>query len=388
MRRSASSPEAARLVSWLVGYRVDEQYARTAGFALPIPADCPRLFPGTQVIDEFTLNEVLHESGVHEGLVDFAIGAIEGLGRVDGQLVDWTGSQVDRAKTVLQVRDEPQSLDELFELVGGSSMVSFRNRILDDEEIMRVSKTRVGLRVWGGTRYTTIVGLMMDRLASGPCTIEELGLELQETYEVSANSVSMYAAAPVFKVTGDTIALRGRHDPYIARDKPSTVPGLFVLSEEHLTWNVIVDTELLRGSGRSIPYEIGTFMGLEPGDSIEIACDDGSRIPMSWPETSHTGPQIGSLRSQVVGVGGSETDVVRLGFHPSDMRLSVDVVPPATAGESPSATVSRLTGVDVDRCHDLRALAEAIGVAESDVVAVLQKRREGLLARAAEQLCK
>lgn len=377
--------DQAALVTWLLGYRVDSEHARRSNFELPSAAQCPRLYPGTKVVDEFTLAENLREGGVRDDLVDLAIGAIDGLNRIDDQLVDWSGSQVDRAKTVLQVRDEPQGVDELFELVGGSSKVSFRNRILEDEEIMRVTKSKFGLRDWGGTRYTTIVELMADRLASGPRTIEELGQELQETYEVSANSIAMYSSAPIFKVTGDTVALRARNDPYIARDRPSAVPGLFMINDHRAHWTITVDTEILRGSGRSLPHEIGTFLGLAPGDTAEVTCN-GSSVSLSWPETSHTGPIIGSLRAHVEDVGATADSLVRLEFFLTDMRLHLHLVPPVGAGESPSQTLSRITGIEPDRCDDLVALAEALRVEESDLVTALEKRRDGVLARAASLL--
>lgn len=375
----------ADLVTWLLGYRVTADHAVGPDFELPVAADCPRLYPETRVVDEFSLAKNLQEAGVREDLIDFAIGAIAGLDRVDDQLVDWTGSQVDRARAVLQVRDEPQTVDELFELVGGSSKVSFRNRILEDEEFMRVTKSKFGLRDWGGTRYTTIVELMADRLASGPRTIEELGRELEATYEVSANSIAMYSAAPIFKVTGDMVALRGRHDPYVPRDRPSSVAGLYTIDADHINWIIVVDLDLLRGSGRSLPYEIGTFMGLSPGDAAELTCGN-SKVSLGWLETSHTGPFIGSLRGQAEAVSASAGSTIRLEFRRSVMTLDLVLVTPAGVDEHPSRTLSRITGIDHERCGDLAALAAAVSVEEADVVTVLEKRRDVTLARAASEL--
>lgn len=170
---------------------------------------------------------------------------------------------------------------------------------------MRVTKSKIGLRRWGGAHYRGVAELMLERLGSGPMDLDELADELAERYEISPASVRMYAAAPAFKVTGEVIALRSQRDPYVPRDKPWKVRGLYRQPGVPMTvWCIAVDNDMLRGSGRSIPQEIASDLGLGSGDRTELTTAAGM-IPVAWSETSHSGPQIGSIRELVVHAGAS-----------------------------------------------------------------------------------
>jgi hypothetical protein len=368
-------PLHARIVSWLAGYHEVGPHLVVRGFNLPKAHDLPRLPARGRVIDEFELIDTLESSGIKPEFVDVAVSAIDGLRRVDGQLVDWTGSQVDRAIAVLELRDEPQEVLELFSLAGGSSLTSFRNRIYECEQIIRATRNKVGLRAWGGTRYTSITDLMAQRLTSGPMYISDLARELEEVYEVSPNSVSMYAHAPQFKVTGELVALRGPHDPYQPRNKPELVQGLFIVTPGTMHWHVRVDADVLRGSGRAIPPEVGLFIGLYPGDPEVVLHNPVEDVRAAWHPTSITGPQIGSLRRHALSAGLHEGDVLRLVISSVDMSLRVEMVPQLRDGESPAETIRRLTGLPEHRC-DLAGLAQSIGVAESELLDVLRRRKD------------
>ena len=182
-------------------------------FKAPTAASLPRLVTGGSVIDEFEVHEALSAAGVHEAHADALLARIPGLNRVDGQLVAWGTSMTAKAAVVLELRDEPQDVEELFELAGGDSLVSFRNRLYEDPRFIRATKSKVALRSWGGSHYTSVTDLMAQRLASGPMEIDELAHELHNRYEVSAHSVAMYAYAPMFKISGDTVGLRAEQRP-------------------------------------------------------------------------------------------------------------------------------------------------------------------------------
>lgn len=382
----AMDPIARRVVGWLAGYRYDGQFFVLGAYRLPTIDSVPRLSLGARVVDEFALVDSLTAAGVLPEFLDCAIDAINGVWRVDGQLVDWTGSQVDRAVAMLEVRDEPQVTEELFDLAGGGSLQSFRNRAFTDPRIIRVTKSKLGLRQWGGTHYTTIVDLMVARLASGPMTIEDLGRELERTYEVSANSVSMYAFAPIFRITGDLVGLRGRSDPFVPRHKPSSIRGLVQTGPSELLWHIKVDHDAMRGSGQTVPQEIGTFVGIGPSDDAILLDNAVAAVRLSWLETSHLGPQIGSLRAHALAGGAQVGDVLRLRFDRARRRLDVEPIQPARADESPPERLSRLSGLRLDQCTDLSALAQAVGVGGDEVVDVLERRRDTQLAEAASEV--
>lgn len=375
-----------RLVTWLAGYRYQGGRLLAENFEVPSITGLPRLSSGGRAIDEFETIETLLAAGVKREFMDEVIDSIDGVSRIDGQLVDWTGGQVSRAITVLEVRDRPQDVEELFAFAGGDSLQSFRNRIFESDMVIRVTKNKVGLRSWGGTHYTSITDLMVQRLSSGPMEIRQLADELERAYEVSANSVVMYTNAPVFKVTGDMVALRDRRHPFIPRNKPHAVRGLFRVAPTMLRWHVGIDSEILRGSGHPLPYEIGTFLGLFPGGEPVVLRNMYDDVPVSWPETSITGPNIGSLRVHAEALGGREGDRLCLSFTRGTRRLHVDLLAPWVDGESPASTLSRLTGLSVEDCSNLDALAVAIGVDRERVVEALIKRKDDQVAMAAERV--
>ncbi|MBB1495270.1 hypothetical protein J4N02_01835 [Propioniciclava sp. MC1595] len=372
------------LIRWLAGYKQSAGMLIRDGFTLPSVKDLPRVDGNERVIDEYELIELLEGAGVLAEHVPLAIDQIAGLYRVDEQLVDWTGSLVDKTIAVLELRDEPQELDDLFDVVGKGSVRSFRQRVFEDKRLSRVTKTKLGLSSWGGTRYTTVVDLMVSRLQGGPRLISDLAQELEETYEVSTASVSMYCYAPIFKVSGYIVALRRADDPFVPRDKAEQVQGLCLLGES-LIWHVPVDGDILRGSGRAIPHEIGTFLGLAPGNPGLLLRNPIAHIPVTWSEKTHVGPSIGSLQAQANALGAQVGDVLRLSFGE---RLGVDMslVAPPRHAETPAERLSRLTGLPEADCADGDRVAEAIGVPKDQVFETLIKRGDELWAEAFQEL--
>ena len=320
-------PAERLLVAWLAGYESNDPVLVRDGLKLPKVEELPIMADTAFVVDEYELIERLQSFGVLEHHIDFVLSSIPAVSRVDGQLVRWGGSVVDKAIAVLEVRDEPQDVDQLvIAAYGEGGSRSARNRILEDPRMMRVTKSKIGLRRWGGAHYRGVAELMLERLASGPMDLDELADELAQRYEISPASVRMYAAAPAFKVTGDVIALRSRRDPYVPRDKPWKVRGLYRPPGVPMTvWCIAVDNDMLRGSGRSIPQEIASDLGLSPGDRTELTAAAGL-IPVAWSETTHSGPQIGSIRELVVDAGASVGDQLALRFNPVDRVLEVRVI--------------------------------------------------------------
>ncbi|NYE38020.1 hypothetical protein F4692_003165 [Nocardioides cavernae] len=374
------SPAERHLVARLAGYERSDPALVREGLKLPNVAELPTMADTDFVVDEYEVVERLHALGVLEQHVEFALSSVTGVSRVDGQLVRWSGSVVDKAVAVLEIRDEPQNIDQLVSAAygeGGSR--SARNRIFEDPRLMRVTKNKVGLRRWGGVRYSGVAELMLDRLASGPMDLDELADELAERYEIASASVRMYAAAPAFKVTGDTIALRSRREPYVPRHKPWKVRGLYRQSDVRTTvWCTAVDNDMLRGSGRSIPQEIASDLGLRPGDRTELTTAAGL-IPVAWSETTHSGPHIGSIRELLEDSGASVGDQLALRFNLADCGLEVRVIRPPTQDDVVEE-LARLTTLPKSLVAHRTRLAAAVGIAPADLVPALEARGDGEVA--------
>lgn len=368
------NPAQRLLVARLAGYESFDPVLVRDGLKLPRVADLPMMADTDFVVDEYELIERLGSLGVLERHIEFALGSLSGVSRVDGQLVLWGGSVVDKAVAVLEVRDEPQDIDELvIAAYGEGGSRSARNRIFEDPRLMRVTKNKVGLRRWGGARYRGVADLMLERLASGPMDLDELADELAQRYEIAQASVRMYAAAPAFKTTGDTIALRSRRDPYVPRDKPWKVRGLYRQPSVSTTvWCIAVDSDMLRGSGRSIPQEIASDLGVRPGDRTELTTAAGS-IPLAWSDTTHSGPQIGSIRELLEVSEASLGDQLGLRFNLVGRELEIRVIARGTRADVVE-DLARLTTLPKSLVADRARLAEAVGVAPADLIPSLNAR--------------
>lgn len=379
-------PAERLLVARLAGYESIDPVLVRDGLKLPKVDELPMMADTDFVVDEFDLIERLQSFGVLECHIDFVLSSIPHVSRVDGQLVRWGGSVVDKAIAVLEVRDEPQDVDQLvIAAYGEGGSRSARNRILEDPRMMRVTKSKIGLRRWGGAHYRGVAELMLERLGSGPVDLDELADELAQRYEISPASVRMYAAAPAFKVTGEVIALRSRRDPYLPRDKPWKVRGLYRQRGVPVTvWCIAVDNDMLRGSGRSIPQEIASVLGLGPGDRTELTTTAGL-IPVAWSETTHSGPQIGSIRELVVHAGVSVGEQVALRFDAVDRALEVRAIS-SRAKDDVVDDLVRLTTLARSFAADRTRLAEAVGTTASDLVAVLEARGDIEVASLAARL--
>jgi very-short-patch-repair endonuclease len=377
-------PETALL--WLGGWAIDGPILVRDGFELPDTGDLP-LVDGGPEVDRTELESRLVAMGVLDELLDVAVESLDGVQLVDGSLMLWARSKVDQAVSVLASRGGPMSTDEIAEAIGGQvSMRSLRQRLFEDPRIVRTSRTHVGLATWGLPEYTSVVTLMQARLAEGSMSVHELAEALSDDFDVSTASVVLYSRAPVFVLKGAEIALRTAADgPFEPRDAVHTVAGLYRAGDDVMIWHRPVDADLLRGSGQALPMEIGTFIGVGPGGQRLL--HTGVRdIPVTWPMTSHVGPQIGSLKLLVEARGGSAGDIVRVLFDRTRGELEMEVRPAAPAEEEPAELVARLTGLPPELCRTRTSLAASVSTSPGTLLDVLRRRGDTDVADAAARL--
>lgn len=366
------------LLLWFAGIEVTDAGFRRLGWTLPRLDEVP-LQEDTWVVDRAELDADLLERGVRAEFLDFAVDSIKGLARVDDAVVRWGASVVDRACALLALHGQPMEVSELHDVLGGS-LRSLRGRLFDDQRITRVSRNGVGLSTWGAEAYDGVVNAMIRRVEDhGELVLDDLAAELAAQFGVSANSVAMYSAAPVFETGAGKIRLRDSVETFVPRSEPHKVAGLFQQSANVLRWNVTVDKDLKRGSGRALPTEIGTFLGVTPGVHIKV---HGSvkDIPIGWSETSHTGPSIGSLKAYVDDLGAETGDVLQLRFDRRDRSLHVALRPQASTGANRPAVLAWLTGMPTTVTEDLDALAASIHVAPEDLETTLRARGDSVVA--------
>ncbi len=319
--------ETDRLVVSLAGLEVDddEEVVHGPGFRLPGMDDLPYLPPEGEVLDHQAARTSLTESGVLDLHVDHALRAV-GLKQIEGTWVRWSRSYVDQSVAILAVVGEPMAVEELTERTGSASVRSMRQRLYEDGRVQRVTRSEVGLRSWGLPEYTSVAELMLKVVADrgGSVPVAELVAHLEQVYEVRPGTVHAYTAAPAFVVQEGTIRARDRSEPYEVDADPAGVAGLRVLDEEKFSYDVHVDHEVLRGSGRPAPEALAGLLGLQPGRSLHFSARDADRtttgsVVVGWSRTSHMGPYFGSIRAQALHDGAEDGDVLRLTFDPVSM---------------------------------------------------------------------
>lgn len=375
------------ILLWLAEVERDHnaKILRRKGFQLPRSADLP-LQQGP-VIDEDALRGQLTEAGVVPAHLDYAVASIKGVRRLEGTLVLWPGNLVDKAHAVLAVRGTPMTPEEIAETIGGDfSRAGFRDRLFNAEHIGRVTKTTVGLREWGNAEYTRVADLMVRRLEmGGPTPIAQLAAELAAEYEVSTASIHLYAPAPIFVLERGVLRLRGDGEPYAPRNDPASVRGLYFAGDDIAIWHVSTDNDILRGSGRSLPSEIAVLLGVLPGTRVTLN-NPIRPIPVSWLETSNTGPALGSVKALADAVAAEPGDTLRLRFDRRNRSISCEKVPPLPASPERSEGIAVLTGLPRELCVSLSDVAHAIHASEPSALKALRDRGDGDVADLVEGL--
>lgn len=373
------------LILWLAGYERVEQTVRRRGFAMPTAGTVPVL-DETPIVDRDALGGSLLADGVHAELVDWLIDSVPGIARVDDEVVLWPGNIVEKSYAVLSVRGVPMTPDALAEAIGGGvSVRGLRGRLYEDDRIARVSAREVGLVAWGGEEYTSVPGLMTTYLEEhGPSSITDLQDNLEERFGANRASVAMVRAAPVFANLGPKIWLRGPDEPFVPRNTPHVIPGHY-RSGDQLIWRLKADRELMRGSGRSAPPEIATFIGLQPGAHTKLRAAPRD-VHFAWLMTSHVGPQMGSLKQLAEAVGVTEGDEVLLVLDRSSHSASLRPVPHQAFSVDAAEAVAQLTGLPAHACSTREALAASVGVGVEDLMATLRDRGDEDVAELAEAL--
>ncbi len=194
-------------------------------FTLPAAAPLP-LIEGGPVVDREALHADLLGEGVLAAYLPLAEAAIDGIHVVDDQLVLWPRSAVERAVAVLAVKAAPLTIEEVLDAVGPEmSERSLRQRLYEDERIVRTSRHRVGLRAWGGGEYTGVVSLMREAVATGARPLAEVAEDLARDFDVRPASVATFARAPLFVLDDGMLRLRADTEPFELVDATDRVPG-------------------------------------------------------------------------------------------------------------------------------------------------------------------
>jgi hypothetical protein len=325
---------------------------------------------------ETDLDRLLEEAGVVQEHRATCLVALP-VHQFDGRVVVWSGSLADKASRILRLHGRPMSRDELRNAVGVN--VNARSLLLqvqDDPRFRRMSRDSYGLAEWGGEEYTTIADEIEQAIErrGGRASLEELIDEVVDRFGVSPNSVRSYAGSRRFLRQPDgalAIAPDGHESVKVVPMVPAIDQDL-VRHREVWTVRLVVDKDVLRGSGRPVRTAIAQAAGLRPGGARKIELQNGS-AQISWRSNQ---PALGSTRLIVESLGCKDGDYLFVPLQDGERAFAVRHTDLDAAQGLPRVSLELGLSADVE----LPSIAIAIGLSTNasaaDVRGRLRARRQ------------
>ena len=202
-------------------------------------------------------------------------------------------AQNDRAVAVLSIEGHPLTTEEIAERIGAGNARSMRNRLADDERIMRVDVSSWGLRDWNLEEYSGIRQEIRERIErdGGSVKLNDLVRELCSQFSISSRSVMTYAASLPFVSSNGVVTLAGAERFDVPDADPYSTARLFRI-DGGWALRITVNAEHARGSGSILPLAVANILGMRFGDSIELDSPIGTQS-VYWTGTSVS---LGTIR--------------------------------------------------------------------------------------------
>lgn len=304
---------------------------------------------------------------------------------VHGRLLLWRGPVTDKLAFALDAEGSPMTVEQMLDYLGlARSPRSVRNALGADERFVRVNLTNWGLADWGHAEYKGIAASIRSLLDdNGPMPVNEVVKRMRKSFQSVEASTRAYCRAPAFVIERGWIRIRGPDEPYIYPvDSPLDSRGVFVLGTTKVAKLFKIDHDTMRGSGRVLGNTAGKALGIMPNDRLLFESPEGWGLTVTFPDTSITGPLLGSTRAIVEGAQARPGHYLRLVLNRSDMSVSA-IVTRMEKHDPGWDLVARLTGIDPEA--DRVGLAAALLCKPSDVESVLRSRGDDGVIRAIPQ---
>ena len=272
-----------------------------------------------QALKNWGLDQSLHEEWLmRDGKVRL----------LDGRLVRWDGSIGDKLVIALADIGRPATIEALLEHIEEDrARTSAANALSIDPRAVRISRSEWALASWGLSKYSSIAMSIRNFLKSqeDPTSVEDVVTRLTKDLGLKESSIRAYCQAPMFILENGAIRLRRDDEPY-TYDNVSlqNTRGVFALGTHRVSILIEVDGELLRGSGRSLALAAGFLLDIVPNRSLTFNNQDGLSVTLTYPETSISGPSVGSLRSFAHASGARLGDLLTLTFDKSDKSVTTE----------------------------------------------------------------
>lgn len=383
------SPDQAELLSlllYLAGpYRVRDRWLVRTAAAAPSTRELIEAMGDKRSMSTAEVTDWLNQRELNPQVLPEWVASEPKLKLDDGLVLNWSGSAVEKAVTLLHLWQRPASADELMDAIGeGHNARGIRQRFFDDPRFMRVNRTDWVLRAWGGEEYTGIAEEIEQRIREwgGRAKLSDLIAELVEQFGVAPTSVRVYADAPKFVIEDGWVRMRTGEDTFDVRKTLPRIRGLYRRDAESWTFSFRVDGDVLRGSGRLCPEALAHAMDLRPGDEERTFYGPGGPLRVSWPVTSAFGPSLGSTRALALAAGAGIGDDLRIDFDLDidEHDYAVRRIPADLPVQDRREALELLTGLELRDGELTDGVAAGIGVTTAEVVGVLRRRGDDRVA--------
>jgi hypothetical protein len=372
--------QAEDFMLWLAGeYRDRDGFwvSGEAGHLDTVIAVARPLLQSEWLLPRQRLTSILNDAGLNGELSDADLASLTLWRSIGDQWwVRWDDAVGDKAERVLRLVLRAVNPAEMNQLLGDGLADSYVQNVLSsDGRFSRISlDLRFALADWNWEEYSSAAQEIAERIerSGGEAALADIVEELSSQFGLKENTIKAYAASPAFVLTKGRIRIRGEHEPIAVNDRVASAAGLYLREDECVVFNLQVDADVLRGSGRSIPNPLAVALGVLPGVKKDFSAPGSGHVRISWSRTTVTGAAIGSTRALAESCGAANGDSLQLLF---DLRAAT-VLGSRVTGTS----LDNLTGLTLTPGNELDELALALRVPPTEVRTALTERGDGFVA--------
>ena len=267
----------------------------------------------------------------------------------DGQLFRWEGNISDKMVVALATLERPADIETLLEHIGiNRTRGSTQNALSTDPRFTRVNRTEWALAVWGLPEYDSIPAAIYDLLEKEgqPLPLSDVVTRLSNEFDIRGNSIRAYCQAPAFVVAEGSVRIRTADEEY-PRINGSIrgTRGVFHLGPQRVSRLLEVNKDLLRGSGHTLTPAAGAILDVSVGLEIAFHDEDLNTVKITYPATSISGPNLGSVKTLAENAGAKVGDVLTIVLDRSNMSIDAFATD-VNLHEPGLELVSRLIGIE------------------------------------------
>ncbi len=322
----------------------------------------------TQALNQWGLPEILHERWLmKDGKV---------LKMPSGHFYLKGEKAGDRIVAMLAELGRPASIRMLMDYGQEKASERYVRSAIDaDKRVVRVSRNEFGLRSWNNFEYPGVAKSIHNLLLENGAKmhIYSIASLLSNNFDIPENTTRTYCLnAPMFISDGELVRLRKSDDPFEYKDVSlRKTKGVFKLGSRRVALLLEINPDILRGSGQRLTFAAGKILGVRPNENISFINESGNEVIVTFPDTSISGPALGSIRSLIDDKRAEQGDILTVVLDRNSMSVSTEITKAPECSRNWD-TVARLTGIDASR--QISGLADALGCESGQTRSILVAR--------------